>query len=99
PERHSPLGAPDYHVQLTGHLAGVHFFLSFSDANRSALSMEAMRPDCPLCEHAGVRLACRCAAIHPVHRPDASTRSPGLLSSRSWLLPWWVIPVAPFWYR
>lgn len=34
-------GVPDYHIQLTGHPAGIHFFLSFSDANRSALSMEA----------------------------------------------------------
>ncbi|KAI3611777.1 hypothetical protein D8I24_0035 (plasmid) [Cupriavidus necator H850] len=59
-----------------------------------------MRHDCPLCEHASLCLACRCAAIYPVHHFDANPRSPEfLLSSRSWSLPWWVIPVAPFWYR
>ncbi len=70
PVRHPPPGAPDYHVQLTGHRAGVHFFLSFSDANRSALSMEAMRRDCPQCEHAGPS---PCVPLRG-HPPGASFR-------------------------
>lgn len=95
---------PTHHGRLPDSPAGPNF-PTFSDSNRSARRMEAMRSDCP--SHGAPALSRKHPASRPTHPPasfDASPRAkarhatslPTLAHGR---LPWCAILLAHFWFR